>query len=874
MAETVDGEDTGSPIGSVLDAIASGSWKSALFTTFTLSLTYLESHVIPALRRGGCESLSIMVDVAGYRDSLVELKSRSVGRDYAVVPIRVKGGIFHPKLVHLEAREGEDLLLVGSGNLTFPGHGGNVEVLEVLRPSRHASAFRQAADYFDELANTRRVHLPDQPLASKAAERLRTVAAMGRDEESVRFIHSLNTSGFAQFAQAATDLGPGWQQLLVLSPYHHPLAGPIVDLADALRIDDLLVGVPATAGATTAFPFNDVRWRFPKLEAVAPAPEKRPERGVHAKWFELRGRAGALMLTGSFNATEASFGSTDNVECGVLRHEPQASSNWTPVAVPPYMRMEFPQCGQASTGCIYARVSSGNRLEGVVLAADLPPGQWHAVLESSEALIGEDDVDVAADGAFTWMLPERFSLADVGALQISLTRGERRARGWLQASQVLGLDARQRKLLDAATRLARRAESADDVASILEFLAEESASLLLQASPQPISNQSAGEVQNRGDEGVLDAAQFAAIPVAAEQLSTYEGSSFLEALSTGARGWDLLEHIVAALIPRERPAHPGAPSHYDPSTGNPFDHAPNRAPAADGEDQEALKVAQKQAEKVDKVLQIFERRHDDAKTRLARTLESSQRERLEMGRMRLLVLWSATVLRFKVIEEGDADGAMPFYWRWFKEVCALRLPMADKARLGEQICGVAAALASWLSGFPPTIARAPLDVHRQLEWFFGLELVAEQAIDSAGRWLREAGKDLVAQDIEGALTALARVLAKPTERQVLRRLVEEGLVGNERLLDELEEPAIGGPSLRALFAEAGRAAAEDAQRLSRVRLQELTRCPNQRCPTNFLTFRGAGGVRQLDSEINWRLKKYGIWKCQCRQLLLALETGL
>jgi tripartite-type tricarboxylate transporter receptor subunit TctC len=79
----------------VHDAIASGSWKSALFTTFTLSLTYLESHVISALRQAGCESLSIMVDVAGYRDSLVELKSRSVGRDYAVVSIRVKGGIFH-----------------------------------------------------------------------------------------------------------------------------------------------------------------------------------------------------------------------------------------------------------------------------------------------------------------------------------------------------------------------------------------------------------------------------------------------------------------------------------------------------------------------------------------------------------------------------------------------------------------------------------------------------------------------------------------------------------------------------------------------------------------------------------------------------------
>src|SRR5205823_1915 len=100
--------------------------------------------------------------------------------------------IFHPKLVHLRAAEGHaDLLLVGSGNLTYSGHGGNIEVLEALRPDFHAQAFNQAADFFEELGSLPRATVADPTELLATAERLRDVASRGQTTQDVQFVHSL-----------------------------------------------------------------------------------------------------------------------------------------------------------------------------------------------------------------------------------------------------------------------------------------------------------------------------------------------------------------------------------------------------------------------------------------------------------------------------------------------------------------------------------------------------------------------------------------------------------------------------------------------------------------------------------------------------------
>ncbi|WP_259766535.1 phospholipase D family protein, partial [Pseudomonas protegens] len=166
---------------SPLHFIENGPWKEALFTTYALSLTYFESYVLPRLRKAGCEKVTLLVDIQGYRASMMELRARHVGKDYALIPVRVKDGIFHPKITYLRG-EDQDLLMVGSGNLTFGGHGGNVEVLEVLSAGEQPGAFADFADFLENLCTRPHLQIADDSALLPFIQRARALSQQFHDQ--------------------------------------------------------------------------------------------------------------------------------------------------------------------------------------------------------------------------------------------------------------------------------------------------------------------------------------------------------------------------------------------------------------------------------------------------------------------------------------------------------------------------------------------------------------------------------------------------------------------------------------------------------------------------------------------------------------------
>ena len=128
-----------------LDLAKAAPWSSVLFTTYALSLSFFEAVVIDALIRGGGRNLTIISDPDGVRAGLSERGARLVGRDYELLPAERIGGVFHPKLSVFLGDE-DAHLLVGSGNLTFGGWGGNFELVDHLHPSfvscHHSSILR------------------------------------------------------------------------------------------------------------------------------------------------------------------------------------------------------------------------------------------------------------------------------------------------------------------------------------------------------------------------------------------------------------------------------------------------------------------------------------------------------------------------------------------------------------------------------------------------------------------------------------------------------------------------------------------------------------------------------------------------------------
>jgi len=158
---------------SPVELLASRRWEAVLFTTYAFSISFFESVVLRELQISGCKDIWVLTDVEGYAASLLEERATKVGRDYRLIPVLAPGGVFHPKCTYLASSEG-DILLVGSGNLTFGGYGRNVEVLDVLVPHLQPQAFIDFAHFLEALATRPEIAVPDTAWAHWFAGRARS----------------------------------------------------------------------------------------------------------------------------------------------------------------------------------------------------------------------------------------------------------------------------------------------------------------------------------------------------------------------------------------------------------------------------------------------------------------------------------------------------------------------------------------------------------------------------------------------------------------------------------------------------------------------------------------------------------------------------
>ncbi len=136
---------------SIVDILSYKNWSQVLFTTYALSLTFFESFVMRTLREQGCRDVTLIVDADGYQMSLSERRSSHVGQDYRVIPVALDSGVFHAKCMYLSADDG-DVIVIGSGNMTFGGFGKNIEVFEIVTPNESPNTFTDFAEFLDLLA--------------------------------------------------------------------------------------------------------------------------------------------------------------------------------------------------------------------------------------------------------------------------------------------------------------------------------------------------------------------------------------------------------------------------------------------------------------------------------------------------------------------------------------------------------------------------------------------------------------------------------------------------------------------------------------------------------------------------------------------------
>jgi hypothetical protein len=458
---------------SVLDVIDGGKWQRALFTTYALSLSFFESILLRSLRRVGCQETWIITDVQGYRDSLIERRSQGVGQEFRLVPVSLKQGVFHPKCIYL-AGEQLDVLLVGSGNLTFGGFGRNLEVIEVLLSTTAPAAFGDFAGFLTSIENRlgKDLHCPDlawTKIFRDCATRWSQVVPNSSLEQP-RLIHTVDTSVTSQLPTQITHLKP--RELTIMSPFFDNDGNAVRSLADALGCTSVRIAVRPNEHKSN-FPFKDtLKWKQSKIVAVWPEANalKRP---VHAKWIETRGEAGTAVLTGSINATTAALCTTRNVEVGVLRISSGNKEwvSWVASTVPKHFEPAKYESTSVDELLVYAYLAGDGDLSGTILGKQINSGLWKGSLIKPSGETRVFELQVRADGRFRATLPQVAEFSLTSGLQLSLRHGSTIARGWVHVEDILRMPRLPRLNIPAMLRLISREDTEDDEIALLEYLA-------------------------------------------------------------------------------------------------------------------------------------------------------------------------------------------------------------------------------------------------------------------------------------------------------------------------------------------------------------------------------------------------------------------
>jgi hypothetical protein len=491
------------------DLIAAHPWRRVAFTTYALSLSFFEAVILDAIvRAGGGAQALILADVHGVRESLSEQGAHRVGKDYEVEPVAVGGGVFHPKVSVLLSPE-ECHVLVGSGNLTFNGWGGNCEVLEHLHPAFAADAIADTAGLFERIASSDRLRHGAAAHCAAIAGDLRR-AAQGRPPNAdIRLLHNLDLPIGDQVAALAAELG-GAQRLVAAAPFWDG-GGALDELCRNLGLGEVLVHAHAKGTVEGQAGLNWPRHARTSIKPVRLAVMDGPDeikRPLHAKAYEVLCRQGRLLVSGSANGTAAALGPGGNVEACVVRIQRAHTTGWGYVAAEPpepQAPLETDDEAEEKRAGVLRAVLDADDVTGQVLTPKMSGAVsvYHLAAAGPELL---GTTSVAPGGSFRFTAPEleKWSWRG-GRLVIRLVDGQgRRAEGFVSVASFGEIARRAGMVARRLLAFIGGNETPEDVAAILNWFHEDPQRL----ASDPGSIRGGGDAEKKSEDEVL-------VPVAA-----------------------------------------------------------------------------------------------------------------------------------------------------------------------------------------------------------------------------------------------------------------------------------------------------------------------------------------------------------------------
>lgn len=449
--------------------------KSALFTTFTFSVSHFDAVLLPVLRSVGCEEIAVLVDADEAADSVAASTSRAAGRAYRVAPVVAPGGgVFHPKLAYLVAAE-TDVLAVGSGNLTPSGLSMQLECFDVVSADDAPTVFLELAEWMGSLAlQTAATSIQASQLLVQASQRSRgayqrgDVTAAQNGLPPPNLIHSLAGTARNRIESVFFAEADHATLLTVLSPFHAPDGGSILRLASSLRAKALSVGMDGSRQVLTA-PFDERRFK-PALPTRFVLPDaKDGQKRLHAKVFEIQAVDKVLMVTGSVNATAQAFESTRNVEVSLARWLRKSPYEWRP-ASPEAYQSTLAETDFHPPRAMYvdAWLAPDRILCGTIVSRAPSAGIFELRVISGDTVVFETTVFIQDDGHFNVEAIPSFDLSK-GA-HLTVRKEGVSASCWLNLVEELELTVNERESRAAIARVLQGKFASEDIIEILNLV--------------------------------------------------------------------------------------------------------------------------------------------------------------------------------------------------------------------------------------------------------------------------------------------------------------------------------------------------------------------------------------------------------------------
>jgi hypothetical protein len=452
--------------------------KAALFTTFTFSVSHFDSYFIPLLRSVGCQDIGVLVDASKAARSVQEGNSRAAGRVYSIAPVVAPGGgVFHPKIAYLAGVE-DDVVSIGSGNLTASGQALQLECFDAVTATAAPGVFAELSELLLELAgqversSIQAAHLM-RATAARAGEkpRQRPKSRLKTELPEPRLVHTVGLTARQTIEAVFRARYERAESLTILSPFHSKDGGPALRMSTSLKAKRLSIGLDAQS---LKAPFDEARFQPLKVpEYVLPRlSAKESHKRLHAKVFELKARPGdVLVVTGSVNATHQSLETSKNVEISLARWLRESPFDWQTVETQGFEATIDPDEFEPQAALfVDAWLTEQHCLEGLVTSRDELPEVIDVRIEREQVTVHEGHAELKG-GRFAIRHVPVFDTSSAVQLTVSCVGME--ATCWLNLREELKLSAQERERRAAISRVLQGNFSLFDVAQVIQILASQ-----------------------------------------------------------------------------------------------------------------------------------------------------------------------------------------------------------------------------------------------------------------------------------------------------------------------------------------------------------------------------------------------------------------